>query len=657
MSVWDRDASEPDRHSAARALRPDALSDYLEALADPSWRVRKAALGRMEIFARDAGFVEGLVGSLASEDNAGLRNAASEALSRVGGIAIPALSRALAEGDADVRKLVVETLGAIGGPDAADALRRALYDDDVNVRTAAAESLGRLGGESAAEELLAALDRFDGDAQSTVYLLDALAATGHSVALDRLRGFWRNPALHRSLYPVLALTRNPDACELLLEGVVSASRGNRAVAIRSLARIAVDAECLEDMGGEIRVSRRVTEALVDALGADDEAVVSAAVVLLGATGLPEFAPAILDACATRTNIELAVATVRELGPAVVNPLLGELYRVGIESRVLFLEAVELLGSQEHVHELLDIALQSEARTAEAAVRAVGRIGDPSSVEGLVNLARSTAESDLPGVIAHALAEIGRRSPDRVAAHLRRLSDAGELEAPWLIALGALGRDEDIAVLQSAVHHSRAEVRRAALDAATSFGERFPEETFILGLTDESPEARRAAARGLGNYHSQRAVDALLAVVRDPDPWVAAEALRSLGAVGGPRVIATLRAAVQGTDSLLVLAGLTALFRLNPPELGELLSPVLSHADPEVVREAVAVSVRLPEAEAAALLTTLIEHRFWTVRRASADALVSRGISPPEELLSRRLDEEGHPLVLASLRRLAGEVSR
>ena len=59
---------------------------------------------------------------------------------------------------------------------------------------------------------------------------------------------------------------------------------------------------------------------------------SAAVVLLGATGQCELAPPILDACSTRTNIEVAMDTVCAMGSAVVLPLLREIYRVGIESR-------------------------------------------------------------------------------------------------------------------------------------------------------------------------------------------------------------------------------------------------------------------------------------------------------------------------------------
>ncbi len=657
MSAWDRNASEPDRHARAKSLVSNELQSYLEALADPSWRVRRAALGLVETFAREQDFVDGLVNSLASEDNAGLRNAASEALSRVGSPAIPALAGALADGEADVRKLVVETLGRIGGTEAERALRAALHDDDVNVRAAAAESLGQIGGESAAEELLAALNELDGEPQTIVYLLDALAKTGHSVELDRLRALWRNPALHRSLYPVLALTGDAEACELLLAGVVSPSRGNRAVAIRSLAQIAVDAECVDVLGREIRSSPRVRESLLDALQHDDETVVSAAVVLLGAMGLPEVAPAILDACSTRTNIELAMETVCALPSAeVVDRLSTELYRVGIESRVLFLETIELIGAPEHVSDLLEIALQSEPRTAEAAVRAVGRIADSAAVEGLINLGARTSSADLLRVIAHAMAEIGRRSPEKVGDRLRQLLDDSELESPWLIALGALARDEDIGILQRAVRDSDSEVRAAAFDAATNFGERFPEEAFILGLTDESPAVRVAAARGLGNYRSQEAVDALLAVLKDPDPWVAAEALRSLGAVGGPKVIATLETAVHSSDSLTVLAAMSALFRLNPPELGEILKPVLRHPDPEVVREVVSVSVRLPERDAEELLTGLLEHRFWVVRRASVDALLGRGIAPTEEQLSRRLGAEEHPLVLASLRRFTGEVT-
>ncbi|MEO1175085.1 MAG: HEAT repeat domain-containing protein, partial [Myxococcota bacterium] len=143
MSRWDPGLSEPDRHAVAVAMDPQrfAVPDYIRALADPSWRVRKAALRHVRHYSSDPAFVDSLVLSLSSEENAGLRNAASEALVQLGAAAVSSLANSLAEGSVDVRKFVVEALGLIGGDGAERALYTALEDTDLNVRAAAAEAL------------------------------------------------------------------------------------------------------------------------------------------------------------------------------------------------------------------------------------------------------------------------------------------------------------------------------------------------------------------------------------------------------------------------------------------------------------------------------------------------------------------------------------
>ncbi|MEM6732156.1 MAG: HEAT repeat domain-containing protein, partial [Myxococcota bacterium] len=410
MNNWDPGVSEPDRHARAFVIDPTDTSAkvYLEILADPSWRVRKAALARVTEFIRTDGLIEGLVQSLASEDNAGLRNAASDALVRIGEASMDDLRRGLASEDVDQRKLVVEAVGLIGGAEAESALLQAMDDADVNVRASAAEALGRTGGSRAAQHVLAALGRYGSDLQSAAYLLDALAMTHASVPLGQIRGFWNTPALRRSLYPVLGNSRDRDALPLLLEGIVSGSRGNRAAAVLALDVLMDATETSEQVGEALRVSQRSKESVLGLLDYDDDEVVSAAVRILVALELPELAPRILEACACRTNIQVAMDALRSLGSEVVRPLLSDIYRVGIEARVSFLEAVELLGRSSDVAELLEIAEFTELRTAEAAVRAVGRIGDDHAVDGLAELLRRAKSEELEELVAHAIAEVGRR---------------------------------------------------------------------------------------------------------------------------------------------------------------------------------------------------------------------------------------------------------
>ncbi|MEO1171551.1 MAG: HEAT repeat domain-containing protein, partial [Myxococcota bacterium] len=501
-----------------------------------------------------------------------------------------------------------------------------------------------------AEHLTRTLDERGSDAQTAAYLLDALANMKARVPLERLMRFWDVPMLRRSLYSVLGLTLDPGAIPLLIDGAAHGSKRNRAVAIIALARLLEHTSRREEIGERLRVNGTARESIINALEDESDDVVAAAVVLAATLNTPSVAPKLLDAVACRTIVETGMETVTGLGGEVVTHLIGEIYRVGIESRVLFLEAIEFLGDVQHVPDLLEIASHSETRTAEAAVRAIGRIGGAIAVSGLMELARKSS-AELEMQVAHAIAEIGRRHPEPTAAAMVEAIDGGDVRAAWLTVLGAVGRPSDAELVRRSLNHRDSPVRIAGYDAANLFGESFPVDSLIFGLTDESSTVRGRAARALGNHRSQAAVDALLAAAKDRDSQVVAEALRSLGAVGGPKVLATLRAAVASKESVVALAALQALFRLNPPELREWLKPAFEHFDPEVVREAVSVTVRLSEADALPFLLPALEHRFWTVRRASADALAAREARVPVALLEARLQDESEALVVASLRRL------
>jgi HEAT repeat protein len=218
-------------------------------------------------------------------------------------------------------------------------------------------------------------------------------------------------------------------------------------------------------------------------------------------------------------------------------------------------------------------------------------------------------------------------------------------------LGALTRDEDLDVIVQGTHHRDAEVRRASIEAASSFGTRFPETRLVLSLTDEQPAVRVAAAAALRAYPSTHVREALLAAVRDPDPWVVAAALRSIGSVGGDRSVPTLMDAAQSTCSPIAIAALQSLFRINPPGLRSALEQAVTHVDPEVVREAVAVSMRLSADSARDLLMPCLSSRFWLVRSAAAEALANRGIRVPRAVVQDLLLSEREPLAQESIERL------
>jgi HEAT repeat protein len=89
------------------------------------------------------------------------------------------------------------------------------------------------------------------------------------------------------------------------------------------------------------------------------------------------------------------------------------------------------------------------------------------------------------------------------------------------ALGHMGRAEYLAYVRSAAGDGRQDVRAAAADAMSGFGEKADVEVLVKGLEDPDPKGvvRAAAASSLGRLEAYGAMPALVKALEDPSPIV------------------------------------------------------------------------------------------------------------------------------------------
>jgi HEAT repeat protein len=214
----------------------EAVPLLVERLGDASWRVRKAAVERLIDRSDAVPAIRALVDALADGENSGRRNAALEALTRFGADAVPVLLEASESGDVDVRKQVVDTLGAIAHSSAADRLIQLLADEDANVRAAAAEALGAVAA-LGVEGLL--LSRVEEDEEPLVRLcaLRSLAKLRASVPVSRLGGALSDSLLRPAAYALLGAAGDPEAWDTLLKGLSAPARSSREAAMEAIVEV------------------------------------------------------------------------------------------------------------------------------------------------------------------------------------------------------------------------------------------------------------------------------------------------------------------------------------------------------------------------------------------------------------------------------------
>ena len=155
------------RQAAAEALvkiGAPAVEPLIAALKDKDSDVRYAAAKALgEI--KDPRAVEPLI-AVPKDYYSGVRYAVTEALVKIGAPAMEPLIAALKDKDSkdsDVRQAAAEALGEIKDPRAVEPLIAALKDEDSDVRAAAAYALGEIKDPRAVEPLIAALKDGDSD--------------------------------------------------------------------------------------------------------------------------------------------------------------------------------------------------------------------------------------------------------------------------------------------------------------------------------------------------------------------------------------------------------------------------------------------------------------------------------------------------------------
>lgn len=229
---------EETRRSALQALRdstiPEKQALIFTAMGDESWRVRKEAVECYVHSTPDQDSVAQMLELLRDEENAGLRNSAAEAAIRLGPVSAPVLINMIDDGDTDVRKFIVDVMGAIGDPVFAPSLLRSLHDPEVNVASAAAEQLGILGDTGVAEHLMNALFLRD-EVLFHFSVLGALGLLSKQMPIPpELLQLAEQEILSKAVFDCLGAISDDSSLEVLLNGLSCRKKNCRAAALKAL---------------------------------------------------------------------------------------------------------------------------------------------------------------------------------------------------------------------------------------------------------------------------------------------------------------------------------------------------------------------------------------------------------------------------------------
>ncbi|MFM9964914.1 MAG: HEAT repeat domain-containing protein [Planctomycetaceae bacterium] len=408
-----------------------------------------------------------------------------------------------------IRDGAVTALGELGDPAGVPTVLRALLDRDADVIRAAFTTLKKIGDRRVVRALLRyGIER----PQWKPLANDTLVRLGPRVTQE-----------------LLSLLQTNDA-GLMLDAIVLLGRIGDKQAVPSLIA------SLSHVSNLLKA--HVTEAL--ALIGDPSSV-------------PQLLQMLQDPCAT-VRANAASGLVRLVDHRAFRPLLNALQDEDSDVRRYAAIALGELGEAKAVPELLkvlqgwELLVTMDTPFVEAIVETVGKLGDASSVTGLLPLLGSNSEgvmiktvlalkklrlpAAIPALIAllqapqpalrrrvvETLGQIGDVALVPVLGELLRQDASREVRATAARSLGELKAREACPFLEEALREEFS-IRCQAVIALGAIQERSTLPALMAMLKDGAPEVRYHAVNAIAKFKDSKTLKALAVMLEDSDPMV------------------------------------------------------------------------------------------------------------------------------------------
>jgi HEAT repeat protein len=635
----------------------DGLDLLFEAFGDPSWRVRKESIEQFLRLPVRNEMIGAVIELLHAEENAGLRNAAVEILTRLGRQALPLLLEHIHSQDHDVRKFIIDILGDINAAEAVPTLIHALEDEDSNVRAAAAENLGKLKTAQAVPALLKAMHQPDLLLQFTI--LEALSRIASPLSLAELLPYKDEKLLRKALIDCLGKAGDATAIEELIKALTDPMGNVREAAL--LALVEIDARHPVPVRKQLAACEKGPVALTVARSLADEnnrSVQLAAAKILGWLGTADAVAPLLDQVENESLQQDVISSLIEIGKVNPGAILGA-WPSNYGNRRACLAYVLGEAQCPEGAPLLQQGLDdTDPQIVRMSAYALGNIGDAKVLPDLVTCLQSPS-TEVQEAAKRALISLGQRFPKKTFTVMQPILSHGDSRLRML-AVVILRDLDDSAILDAlsmAVKDASAEVRRAAIKVFERDKDQQHIGALLLSLTDEDADVRRSATEILANCDAEESFDGLQLALQDEDIWVRSTAVRGLGKLGDERCLKLVEKSISDPVGLVSIAALETLAE----HLGAVATPhiiaALHHGDDDVVSAALNLLTRYGEdGWVKQYSDTLINHPFWAVRAQIARSAVEMLGVEVRPLLENRLVIETEEVVRQQLTALLDELS-
>lgn len=623
----------------------EAKEAFFAAMGDVSWRVRKEAVDAVLAGAVSIEVMEALIGMLASQENAGLRNSAVEALERLGTLAVPALCRHIGDNDHDVRKFVIDILGSIGDAAAVPLLIHALNDPDPNVSAAAAENLGKIADPRAVSPLVQALAKSDVWLRHTI--LEALSRIGKPVSIEVITPLAAENLLKKAVFDCLGAIGDAEAVPILVEGLKEKVRNAREAAATALIKLRErlsDDLAARSIGARLKslAGTPFVDGLLASMETSDRELKEALVRILGLIGDDRSTLRLLHGCRDDRLRRFCLLAFEHMGATGMHSLLRAFPTADDEERCFIAFVCGELKYSGCASLLREGMADECPMLRRICAVAAGKIGDTALIDDLAPLLDDN-ETDVREGAIEALSRLAEREGEKVLRIAGELAGAEIFEKRRFAAIlyAALNDDEKLSLL---IKDEDATVRKTAVNSLAELKSPVAVPHLVMALADEDADVRIAAAGALGEIGGDNVLEPLFLALKDEDPWVKCAALKSLGRLGSDQALVEIAETLEHGEGLVVISALETLAEIGGEKVSELVKKGLENHDEEVVKASIEILSRGGDDWLDEFGDKLLLHPHWDVRRSIIMAMVAHQGEKALPRLRSVLETESDDLV-------------
>jgi len=585
-------ADEEIRRSALYLLRdipgPDAQAIIFTAMGDESWRVRKEAVERYVHLKPELNSVEQLLSLLRNDENAGLRNSAAEAVIRLGSASAPLLMKMVQDQDPDVRKFVIDVMGAIGDQVFVSALLQALTDPEVNVASAAAEQLGVLGDPGAAEQLMRTILARD----EVLFRFSALGALGllakPAPVPEALVKLAEQDIFRKAVFECLGTISDESSLNLLLNGFSCRQKNSRAAAVKALYKIygrsSAEAQTKIRKALGLLKETGIIPGLLELFNSRDAALTEALLWISVMIRDARFIPLLIEAHADERSANASLSALKIFGCEALHEIISSYSTLDESGRSGLCILIAECGYSGFDDVIRDALHDPSAQVRKAAALAVGKLGLITLIPDLIPLVDdhetgvyAAAVSGLQLLVTFdrtaVLAEVSHFCSSKMVHHRKAAA----------LLLASLGEPDRLLLL---IKDEDPQVRKAAVTAIGESPAEIPASTLVLALADEDPDVRIAVADVLGNSRDKTVLNALENALNDDDSWVQAAVLKAIARIEPVRAWLIINKIHTAAEGLLLITILQILEEIGGPEAEEIIRHAIHSGDQDIARQAV-----------------------------------------------------------------------